>query len=61
MSNCSTCGDELTSRPSPRRGGMVLLVALFGCDRCDARRAKEKLERESLEALQQANTEKENE
>ena len=41
----------MTQRPSPRVGGMVLLVAVFGCDRCDARREQEA----GMDALREAN------
>jgi len=51
---CRDCGGPRTLQPSPVDGEVVLMVALYGCDRCIARSKREADEREALAALYEA-------
>lgn len=52
---CRECGGPMTLQPSPRDGDIVYMVAIFGCNRCIARRAHEKQQAEAGDALREAN------
>lgn len=52
---CHTHNIEMVSYSPPAVNGVVPMIALFRCRKCDAERAAKQSERETIKALQQAN------